>query len=139
LSAPFAIPLAKVYREYINFTFIFTFQVMLSFKDVKFLLVYLPVDSSFLISSVEDTSWNEECYDKIVLKNKVKVQIDYDDQQYGAVVMQCACISNHLEGTQAYLFKVKNEKHLPVERLLPLIPRFTDGRKRPAFTPLKVV
>jgi hypothetical protein len=74
----------------------------LPFEDVNFLLVYLPVDKSFLITHIDDAAWTEHEYGLLgILQKKVKLKVDYDESSFEGIVMQCAKEAEHLDGTQS--------------------------------------
>jgi hypothetical protein len=112
-------------------------SLILPYEEIQFLLVYIPKDSSFLITAVGDTSWSMEGYNALLLKKKLRLETDYDDSKYTSICCQCAKLSDHLDKAQKYMHKVKQEKKLPVEKMLELVPRFSEGKRFP-YLSLKV-
>jgi hypothetical protein len=113
----------------------------LSFEDIGFLLLYFPSDCTFSISPVSETSWSQDIYSSLLLQKanfKVRIQAEYDGLPYSAIIIQCAKVLDDLTSVLNYVIRLKAEKKLTIENILPKISRFVSGSKRNFLPALKV-
>jgi len=110
-------------------------------KDIGFLVLYFPIDATFSISSTFDLTWSEETFQALhqnIETGKVRVQAEYDGKPYSAIIIQCARLKEHLNKGFNYVVRLKAEKNFPIEKILPMIPRFVSGNKRCVLPFIKV-
>jgi hypothetical protein len=112
----------------------------LSFEDITYLLLYFPVDSTFMISDIRECEWSQKCFTAIQedVNGKHRLIAEYDGKPYSAIIIQCASRRENLSATLNYVCELKAVKKFPVEKILPEVPRFVSD-KRSRFRPVKVM
>jgi hypothetical protein len=112
------------------------------YEDVTHLLLYFPVDTTFLIYSKEDiVNWSEEIYSKLHDSSSAKVKVDteYDAKVYSAVVVQCGRQMDVLKQTMEYVIRLKSQKKYAIEKILAMVPRLVTGDQRVRYASIKVL
>jgi hypothetical protein len=122
------------------FIYFLLLVMTLSFEDVTHLLLYFPVDSTFTISDIRECQWTRNCFIAIQedVNGKHRLTAEYDGKPYSAIVIQCSAGREYLSSTLSYVCDLKAVKKFPIEKIVPLVPRFASD-KRNRFLPVKVM
>jgi hypothetical protein len=106
----------------------------MEYTTVRYILLYFPIDKSFDILLKTETSFKEECFEKLILEETtVKVKADYEGVMSTGIVVQVAESKDSLTPYLEQCVYLKG-KGFSIGKIMGLefIPRLNDGR-RPKF------
>lgn len=113
---------------------------MIPLEKCKFACVFFPIDETFGIVGIEDTSFTQMHYDKILDGRDRNIVLDtfYNGETFDSTLVQLGSDSEDLEVTEERCIDLISKKKKKIVDILIRIPRFHSG-KRMAYEPLSLI
>ena len=98
----------------------------LVYESIEYLLLYFPKDSTFSVSSINETDWSQDIYRAMLIDSagKVLVPAECHGRSCIAIIVQCSACRDSLISTTAFANQLKNIKNWPIEQILGKVARF---------------